>query len=82
MTAGFQPWPKQKKICLTSRNTIDGAKYKDIVSLRFCLHFSFYDGKKMSRFRFLELWPEPIEAGWKQPNLSVVGVSALVERVV
>lgn len=60
---------------------VDGAKYKEIISFRFCLQFAFYDREK-SRFRFLELWAEPTKGGRKHPNLSLVGVSALVKRVV
>lgn len=60
---------------------VDGEKYKEIISFRFCLQFAFYDREK-SRFRFLELWAEPTKGGRKHPNLSLVGVSALVKRVV
>lgn len=71
----------KQNICLTLHNTVDGAKYKEIISFRFCHQFAFYDREK-SRFRFLELWAEPTKGGRKHPNLSLVGVSALVKRVV
>lgn len=56
-------------------------RYKEIISFGFCLQFAFYDREK-SRSRFLELWAEPTKGGRKHPNLSLVGVSALVKRAV